>query len=253
MTEKRAPESDQAEKTTDQEPTPTPLAPGFRHAGLIASEFEIRAEEGRVPKFTGYASLFDVPSSGLEYTEEFAPGAFARSLKAARANYSFVLDHNDLAQIATTRAKNLRLSEDSRGLLVDADLPNVSAANDLRGYYEAGMVRGMSFTFKPQSTEKADGKVRRTTVQLGHVSALVSMEPVYSETGPTVQIRALADSMAADALALDELIDGIRFGRGLTPEEVDLLGQLAAHYNAPRLRTLEDWKALMAAKGIFPH
>ena len=107
---------------------------GFQPGVLVASDFEIRAKDGARPIFVGYASLFDTPSEGLCYRETIAPGAFARSLKAARSNFPFVLDHDETRQIANTKAGNLRLSEDSKGLLTEADLPDVSAAHDLRGY-----------------------------------------------------------------------------------------------------------------------
>lgn len=232
----------------------------FQNAALVASDFELsRGTDGNKPRWTGYVNLFDSPSDPeLGYAEEFAPGAFSRALKAKGANYTFVIDHNDRLQVATTKAGNLHLAEDSRGLFSDAQLPNTSVAQDLIGYYEAGMVRGMSFRFQPQDTVKTDrGVLRRTTVRLGHVTALVSMDPVYPATGPTVQIRALAGELEAAAEDLDSLFDGIREGRSLTDTESSLLDRLATHFRPvitepePEADRALDDEVLAAAKAVI--
>lgn len=254
MTEKRAPES-QADKKEQEKPS---LPHGYQPwLDVVSTDFEVRALEGKRPQFIGYAALFDAPSTStiLPYREEIAPGAFTRSLKNTKTHHGFVLDHDPNRLISSTRGGILQLGEDSRGLLVQSDLPDVSAANDLRGYYDADMVKGMSFTFKPKRTEQREGTVRRAEVLLGHVSAIVSpdLEVVYEQTEATMQMRALAETFEVEVVDIEDLFDGIRLGRALSEDEIGLLGQLAAHYNVPRLRTTEDWKALMQAKGIYPH
>ena len=223
--------------------------------GLVSGDFELRSRADGRPTFTGYASLFDTPSVGLEYTEKIAPGAFTRSLRSKRTN-TFVLDHNDGQLIADSRSGGLKLSVDSRGLHVEAQLPDVTAARDLIGYHDAGMVRGMSFRFRPEKDVKDGTTITRASVVLGHVTAVVSQEPVYPATGATVQIRALAETLNATSDDLDGLLDGLREGRSLTPDEVGLLDRLAAHHrpqpeSAPEGRALDDWKALLAEKGLL--
>lgn len=210
--------------------------------GLYVADFEFRAKSDGTPQFTGYAAVFDTPSDApwLPFTETIRPGAFAEALRA-KGDHTFVVNHDDNQMLASTRTGRLRLSEDKRGLYVDADLPNTSIAHDLKAMYDVGEVRGMSFTFKPTRggvTPTQQGR-ELTNVKLGHVTAVTTLIPGYSATANTIQMRALADELSAVSDDLDELLDGIRAGRPLVPDEVDLLARLVAHYR-PTTETVED-------------
>lgn len=204
--------------------------------GLYVSEFEFRAKADGSPQFTGYAALFDTPSDApwLPYTETIRSGAFSEAMRA-KGDHAFVVNHDENAMLASTRTGRLRLSEDKRGLLVEADLPDTSTAHDLKAMYDVGEVRGMSFTFKPTrgGVVSTPGGRELTNVKLGHVTAVTSLVPGYSQTAGTVQMRALAEELAAANDDLDELLDGIRAGRPLIDDEVDLLARLVSHYRPP--------------------
>lgn len=89
------------------------------------SEFEIRStveDDTDFMSFRGYAAVFNSPSQPLPFTETVMPGAFKKSLNS-RNNVRMYLNHDSTMLLGTTRAGTLRLEEDSRGLLVDADLP----------------------------------------------------------------------------------------------------------------------------------
>lgn len=223
---------------------------------LYASDFEFRAA-GDGNAFSGYAALFDIPSDApwLPFTETIRPGAFAESLRAKR-DHSLVVNHNDDLLLASTRTGRLRLSEDSKGLVVDADLPATSTAADLRALYDVGEVRGMSFSFKPtRGGIRATHQGRElTNVRLGHVTVVTTLTPGYSATAPTVQIRAIADELAVDPEDLEDLWDALRAGTVDRPER-DLLRLLANHFDPPtesttELRSLAAWKSLAKLKGI---
>lgn len=230
---------------------------------LYVTEFELRAgKDGGGPVFEGYAALFDVESDApwLPFKEVIRPGAFANSLRAG-GNHNFVLNHNDDILFASTRTGRLKLAEDKRGLLNIAELPDTAAAHDLKALYDVGEVRGMSFSFKPtRGGVRAVGDNGRelTDVRLGHTTAITTLIPGYSQTGNTVQIRALASDLAADPDDLDGLLDGLRAGRPLSPDEVDLLNRLAAHFRVDEPKTESEfegrsvraWKALLKTKGI---
>ena len=81
-------------------------------------------------RFSGYAATFDSDSEPLPFIERIAPGAFTRSL-ASGFNAKLYVDHDTGRLLATTRAGTLRLTEDARGLRVDADLPDTSDGRDL--------------------------------------------------------------------------------------------------------------------------
>src|SRR3990167_8019158 len=113
----------------------------------ITSDYEIRAGDDGARHFTGYAAVFGADSEPLPFIESIQAGAFTRSLNADR-DHTFVMDHDDTKLLASRRAKTLRLTEDTRGLQVEADLPDTSYARDLVELHARGEARSMSFTFR---------------------------------------------------------------------------------------------------------
>lgn len=194
----------------------------------VASDVEIRAE-GDGARFTGYAAVFGVDSEPLPFTETIEPGAFARDL-SRRRDHTFVVDHDDTRLLADRRSGTLTLTEDSKGLLVEAALPATSYSRDLVELHRSGMARSMSFTFRvvkdssgnPGESWSADQR-RRTlrSLWLGHVSALTGLPPAYRQT--SASIRALAVATGADADDLAAAVEDLREGRALTADAVALI------------------------------
>ena len=187
------------------------------------TDYEIRTtSEG--PRFTGYAAVFGVDSEPLPFTETIMAGAFGRSLGHDRG-HTFVVDHDETRLLSSTRARTLTLSEDPRGLLVEASLPDTSYARDLAELHARGEARSMSFTFrvpKGGDTWSADQRRRTLTeVKLGHVSVLTGLPPAYRQT--SASIRSLAAAISGDADALAEAIEDLREGRSLDADAVALL------------------------------
>lgn len=220
----------------------------------VLADLEFRADG---TEFSGYAAVFNTPSDApwLPFVETIRPGAFRASLGSKR-DHSLVLNHNDDLLLASTRTGRLKLAEDERGLLVNADLAKTSYAADLRALYDAGEVRGMSFSFKPTRNgvrPTANGR-ELTDVMLGHVTVVTSLTPGYSATAPTVQMRALAEDLAAEVDDIEDLFESIRAGT-LDEDQSGLLGRLAARYAIPtpapepEVRPV-DWRALLTEKGI---
>jgi HK97 family phage prohead protease len=222
----------------------------------VMSEMEFRAE-GDGTQFSGYAALFNTPSDApwLPFVETIRPGAFRASLGAKR-DHSLVLNHDDNLLLASTRTGRLTLAEDERGLLVKANLAKTSYASDLKALYDAGEVRGMSFNFKPTRGGVVQSKAGRelTEVMLGHVTAITTLVPGYSATAPTVQMRALAEELAAEPEDLDGLFDALRAGTPLVDDQISLLNRLSAHYAIPEpepepeTRSRADAYALLVEK-----
>jgi HK97 family phage prohead protease len=247
----------------------------FEHASPTTNaEIEFRSV-GDQWQFTGYAALFDKESDPrLGFIETVAPSAFNRSL--ASKTHSFVVDHQESLILATEKSARLRLSVDSRGLLTESKLPDTTYARDLKALHEAGETSGMSFTFKPTRGGVVAGQHqsglqtrRLIDVSLGHVTILTSAnEPAYPATATEFAFRALAEALKAEPDDLDALFDAITEQRELTPVESSLLARLAAHYGPPAPepetvipeapaneepvegRTLAEWTALLAEKGI---
>jgi hypothetical protein len=136
-----------------------------------------------------------------------------------------LLNHDTSRVLGTTRAKTLRLAEDSKGLHVEADLPETTYGRDLSISMQRGDVDSMSFGFsvpKGGDSWNEDGS-RRTLreVRLHEVSVVTF--PAYEATSAQVRdysalaIRAQADEDAI-AEAMEALVDG-----SLTDEQADLL------------------------------
>ena len=206
-----------------------PREPMIYRSLPLNADYEIRDIEGGNPEFTGYAAVFNSDSEPLPFIETIQPGAFARSLKSDR-DLTFVMDHDETKLLASRRAKTLRLSEDSRGLLVEASLPNTDYGRNLVELHNRGEARSMSFTFrvtKEGESWSANNKRRTLTdVKLGHVAVLTGLPPAYRQT--TASIRSLAYGIDADPDALASAVEDLRDGKKLTPESVALLQSVIA-------------------------
>jgi HK97 family phage prohead protease len=144
---------------------------------------EVR-ESGDGLSFTGYASVFDheypITDWRGSYTEVIRPGAFKRSLANA-ADVPLLIGHEG-TPLARTKSGTLVLSEDSRGLHVEA--PHLDPANPdvqrLRSAMSRGDMDEMSFAFRiPKDgdawSERGDGQlreVREANIHKGDVSVV---------------------------------------------------------------------------------
>ena len=97
-------------------------------------------------RLEGYAATFGVEAEIGDFTETIRAGAFTTSL-AANKDILALGRPRPGRVLARTRSKTLRLSEDSRGLAFDLDLPNTTFANDALALIERGDLGGMSFAF----------------------------------------------------------------------------------------------------------
>jgi uncharacterized protein len=197
---------------------------------VTVDQWEIR-EAGEGMSFTGYAAVFNSPSEPLPFTETIAPGAFSRTL-GSRNNIRMLVNHNPEKPLASTRSKTLRLSEDSTGLLVDADLPqDVTYARDLSALLRAKVVDSMSFGFTvPRGGDSwsEDGSQRTLNAVRLHEVSVVTF-PAYPAT--TAQVRAvdaLADKTGEDASALNDALDALERGSTLTEDQAGLLSAVVA-------------------------
>jgi HK97 family phage prohead protease len=185
---------------------------------------ELRAAaNGDGMTFMGYAARYDSPSLPLPFTERIAPGAFTRTLKS-RNNIKMFVNHSDLHVLASTRAKTLRLEDRADGLFVEADLPDVTYANDLRVLMQRGDVNTMSFGFSTVRDSWSDNGAERTLneVRLIEVSVVTSTA-AYPQTSASVRnLRLIARRTATDFDALTDAIAALELGE-LSDDQASLL------------------------------
>ena len=199
---------------------------------ITSNEFELRADpQGNGMSFSGYAAVFNSPSEPLPFIERIAPGAFSRSLKS-KNNVRMYMNHDSSMLLATTRAKTLRLSEDSKGLFVDASLPDTSIGRDLSVLMQRGDVNSMSFGFTVPSGGDMwsdDGQSRELRqIKLYEVSVVTGF-PAYSATTAAVRsLDALATRTGIDADQLAAAITNLESGQTLSQDHAMLLRETVA-------------------------
>lgn len=155
-----------------------------------ASEMEIRETSDGGLRFTGYASTTETPYEVMDFTETIAKGAFRRTL--GEDPDVVLLRNHDGFPLARTKSGTMTLSEDSRGLRVDADLdsndPDVQA---LIPKMQRGDLTEMSFAFRATEQEWDEDYTTRTikavNIHRGDVSMVT--HGANSATTGTVSIR----------------------------------------------------------------
>lgn len=176
-----------------------------RRGRRFDSEIEVRAAnaDGSIP-FKGHAALFNKRYSvyGM-WLEEFAPGAFAKAIQ--ENDVRALINHNPSLVLARSKSGTLRLSEDTRGLLVEADMGPTTYAQDLAVSMGRGDVNQMSHAFRSVvETWDESGKIPVRTI----TSAMlfdVSVVTYPMNEGTDAALRAVQFDSMLRALALDEL------------------------------------------------
>jgi HK97 family phage prohead protease len=200
-------------------------------------DFEIRLlpDDKDGMRFTGYAAVFNSDSEPLPFTERIVPGAFKRSLKARNEIKMFV-NHNMDMVLASTRAKTLRLTEDSKGLLAEASLPDTTYGRDLSVLMQRGDVHSMSFGFSvPKKGDRwsDDGTVRELLDIRLHEVSIVTGFPAYEAT--TAQVRSveiLASRTNTDPDLLADALIKLESGEKLSADSADLITEVVTKLRA---------------------
>ena len=199
---------------------------------ITFNQFELRAAaSGNGMSFSGYAAVFNSDSEPLPFIERIMPGAFAKSLKS-RNNIRMYMNHDSSMLLGTTKAKTVRLSEDSKGLFVDADLPDTTVGRDLSVLMQRGDVDSMSFGFTvPQGGDRfSDDGSRRELKQIRlYEVSVVTGFPAYTATSAQVRsFDALSIRTGIDADQLAVAITALEAGQTLDPNHAALLRETVA-------------------------
>lgn len=198
---------------------------------LPLGDFTVSDSEDGQKTFTGYAALFGAPSAGLPFTEVIAPGAFKRTLSRVadgKKIVSFLFGHDETRALATTLSGRLNLTEDERGLKVEArlDPADPDAAGVISKLTHEAAAMGMSFGFTiPKNGDQWDEDVRTLReVNLFEVSVLsAGQTPAYPSTLGLTSVRKIAPRMGVDADRLISAIESIKSATPLTEADVEVL------------------------------
>jgi uncharacterized protein len=212
-------------------------------------DFELRVEAAEADgmRFTGYAAVFNSNSEPLPFIERILPGAFKRSLKA-RNEVKLFKNHNMDEVLASTRSKTLRLTEDSKGLLAEATLPDTTAGRDLAVLMKRGDVHAMSFGFSVPARGDSwsdDGMTRELKEIRLHEVSIVTGFPAYEATTASVRsLDILATRTNVDVDALADAMVKLESGEKLPDSQADLLQEVVSKLreNTPSADDLIDLK-----------
>jgi uncharacterized protein len=172
----------------------TRAAVEFRHFAVEG----LRVADGAGgPLLRGHAAVFNADSLDLGgFVERVAPGAFSRSLDAARLDPArrpilAFWNHDPGLPLGSTRSGKLRLREDGRGLAFELGAKRLTA-QQLDAVKDGDM--RMSFGFAVPTGgdswgKRADGKPLRTLLDVELFEVSLVSQPAYPDT--SVALRRL--------------------------------------------------------------
>lgn len=201
-----------------------PTGREFRVAADVwpLADLEIRAEDDGL-RFRGYAAVFSSASEDLGgFTETIRAGAFGKTLREKRTIKMF-LNHNQDVVLASTRKGSLTLTEDDKGLLAEALLPDNEWGRPVADAVRRGDIDSMSFGFQAVKDSWSEDMAQRELVEvrLFEVSPVTAW-PAYPATNASV--RELAEAIHAEPDALADAFKVLRDVEArLTPDQHQLL------------------------------
>ena len=166
----------------------------FRNCAAV----EVRADgDDGVVRVAGYAARFNEPTPiGSAFMEVVRPGAFTNALKRGD-DVEFLVNHEGLP-IARNTAGNLRLTQDSVGLRIEADLDpsDPDVARIVSKMRKKGMLDQMSFAFQvspggQEWDESGDGLPTRSITDVTLYDVSIVNRGAYPTT--SIALRSLDD------------------------------------------------------------
>jgi HK97 family phage prohead protease len=203
-------------------------------------DVEARQAEDGTMTLRGYAAVFDEASVPLPFIETIAPGAFRKTLSET-PDVRLLINHEGLP-LARTKNGTLTLTEDDRGLYMDATIADTSEGRDLYKLVERGDVDQMSFAFRVIRQKYNEDRSQRTLTEVSLADGDVSVVtyPAY----PTTSVEARE--------ALRKAIDAVKEGREVTGESLVVLNTIFEDLSEGHdyiMRAVEMMAMLTGAEG----
>jgi hypothetical protein len=178
---------------------------------FTVKDVEARQTEDGTMRLRGYAAVFNDPSVPMPFVETIAPGAFRKTLSET-PDVRLLINHEGLP-LARTKNGTLTLTEDDRGLFMDAIIADTNEGRDLYKLVERGDVDQMSFAFRVIRQKYNEDRSLRTLTEVSLADGDVSVVtyPAYQTT--SVEARE----------ALRKAIDAVKEGREITGESLTVL------------------------------
>ena len=168
-------------------------------------DIETRQAEDGTMRLSGYAAVFNDSSVPLPFVERIAPGAFRKTLTET-PDVRLLINHEGLP-LARTKNGTLTLSEDARGLYMDAVIADTQEGRDLYTLVQRGDLDQMSFAFRVIRQKWNETRTERLLTELSLADGDVSVVtyPAY----PTTSVEARAHLLnAMEALKEGRALEG---------------------------------------------
>lgn len=153
-------------------------------------DFETRDSKPDENVIEGYAAVFNSDSDDLGgFIERIAPGAFDDVLN----DDTYALLNHNIDKILGRNKRNLKLTQDSKGLKYRVELPDTSTANEARTLIKAKIIDKSSFAFrvKEQKWDYSEDRSKPHKRTILKVSQLIDVSPVagpaYKDTSVAVR------------------------------------------------------------------
>lgn len=183
---------------------------GIAHVRAAATiELRAGADTSSLLDFRGHASVTETPYEMYDwygpYSEVVSAGAFDNTLARSGLDVPLVLGHDQMRRIARTTNDTLRLSMDSEGLLVEADLdPNDLDVQYIAPKLRSGLIDEMSFAFRITrgvwSPDYTEYRIDEVEIHRGDVAIVGYGANPYTDSGLRAEPAKPAASARARAL-----------------------------------------------------
>lgn len=211
------------------------------------TDLQIRAvdDQAQTLRFTGRAIVYDSLSEDMGgWRERIVPGAATRTLGQS-PDVRFLINHDPNLLLARTAAGTATLAEDDGGVMVEADMADVSYARDLAVSLERGDINQMSFGFWVTADGWAGNTHEVFGIDLDGGDVSVVTYPAFAATSAELRsaaARHTGQETAPEPEAVTRALAEVRAGkvlsatnRQLVADAHDALGALleAADRSAP--------------------
>jgi HK97 family phage prohead protease len=227
---------------------------------IAADGFEIRSK-GDGLALTGYASVFDngyqvLGGPPYGWVERVDKRAFDATL-AAKPDLHLLINHEGMP-LARTKSGTLRLSADSKGLLVEADLdrrdPDVQR---LETKMERGDMDEMSFAFRVKADKWSDDDTERTLTEVSLHKGDVSVVNFGANPATSAQLNSMQEALdLLTSIDPDQAMAELRSGDTRAVERLaaarESLAVLQRGLMPPAKRTSMSLAEALAVQGDEP-
>lgn len=223
------------------------------------NEAEVRDEGTDGMRFEGHAAVFDQPSGDLGgFTEYVQRGAFRKVLNTA-PDVRFLYNHDRSGVLARTSSGTMTLSEDTKGLLVDARWAPTTLARDLKVLVDRKDVDQMSFGFRVgdgnDSWRDENGQSIRT---ISNFEALMDVSlvtfPAYPQTDAALRSHVLGVEVRDDSgTVLEDHLQGLAHDIYTGAKEASAEERAALDRLFAQTALMSPWEAERAATLLAEH